>query len=43
MERLDPYPDEGGEKIERSKKRDKQFCLGMGSGAINIFKAIVVA
>jgi len=43
MERLNPYPDESSEKTERGKKQDKQFCLGMRSGATNTFKAMVVA
>ena len=42
MERLDPYLDESSEK-QRGKKQDKQFCLGMGSGATNSFKVMVVA
>ena len=42
MERFDPYPDEGSEKIERSKTQDKKFCLGMGSGVTNTFRAMVV-
>ena len=42
MERLDPYPDEKSEKTERSKKQNKKFCLGIGSGATNTFKAMVM-
>ena len=29
-------------KTERSKKQDKQFCLGMRSGATNTFRVMVV-
>ena len=43
MERFDPYPNKGSEKTKRSKKQDKQFCLGIGSGATNTFKPMVVA
>ena len=43
MERLDPYPNESSEKQNRGKKQDKQFCLGMGSGATNTFRVMVVA
>ena len=43
MKRLNPYPDESSEKTERDKKQDKQFCLEMGSGATNKFRAMVMA
>ena len=43
MEILNPYLDESSEKTERGKKQDKQFCLGMGSGATNTFRAMVMA
>ena len=42
MEGFNLYSDEGSEKIERGKKQDKQFCLGMGSGATNTFRVMVV-
>ena len=33
----------GEVKTKIGKKQDKQFCLGMGSGATNKFRAMIVA
>ena len=43
IEKLNSYPDESSEKTKRGKKQDKQFCLGMGSGATNKFRTMIVA
>ena len=43
MEIHNPYLDESSEKTKSGKKQEKQFCLGMGSGATNTFRAMVMA
>ena len=43
MKRLNPYLNEKSEKQREVKKQDKQFCLGMESGATNTFRVMVVA